>query len=114
MAGLESLGGTARGGGDAAAFASLARCGEALRSAATFLRRFAPPGALAAVFFFMGIFRLFDFEHDLFRKPTSTFRDHALRRLAAIHQDMIVHSGPLATPCRRLGRPYVCGLCFWI
>src|SRR3982074_321063 len=40
------------------------------------------------------------------RKPASTFRDHALRRLAGIHQDRIVHSGPLATPCRTLGRSY--------
>jgi hypothetical protein len=27
-------------------------------------------------------------------------------RLAAIHQDRIVHSGPLATPCRTQGRSY--------
>src|SRR6202171_5123974 len=31
---------------------------------------------------------------------------HPLRRLAGIHQDRIVHSGPLATPCRSLGRSY--------
>src|SRR4030081_3855412 len=40
------------------------------------------------------------------RKPASTFCDHSLRRLAEIHQDRIVHSGPLATPCRTLGRSY--------
>src|SRR4030081_1492701 len=40
------------------------------------------------------------------RKPASTFCDHALRRLAGIHEDRIVHSGPLATPCRTLGRSY--------
>src|SRR6202162_4872494 len=30
----------------------------------------------------------------------------SFRRLADIHQDRIVHSGPLATPCRTLGRSY--------
>src|SRR5580693_1874541 len=28
------------------------------------------------------------------------------RTLAGVHQDRIVHSGPLATPCRTLGRSY--------
>jgi 5-(carboxyamino)imidazole ribonucleotide mutase len=48
------------------------------------LRRFADFGALDLVFFLM----------------------NTLRRLAAIHQDRIVHSGPLATPCRTEGRSY--------
>jgi 5-(carboxyamino)imidazole ribonucleotide mutase len=39
------------------------------------------------IFFFMGILR-------------------PLRRLAAIHQDRIVHSNRLATPCRTLGQTY--------
>src|SRR5258708_5429053 len=81
-ASLASLGGTDRRDEDAGA--SLARGGATLPSVTTFLRRFAPLGAVALVFFFIT----------------------SLRRLAEIHQDRIVQSRPLATSCRSLGRSY--------
>src|SRR6202021_1106559 len=84
MVDLASLGAARRRGGAASAFPGLAGCGGALGSATALLRRFAAPAAIALVFFFIGTFK----------------------RLAAIHQDRIVHSGPLATPCRTLGRSY--------
>src|SRR3984893_7254104 len=40
------------------------------------------------------------------RSPWFSFSRTSLRRLAEIHQDRIVHSRPLATPCRSLGRSY--------
>jgi hypothetical protein len=41
------------------------------------------------------------FEHDLFRKPVSTFRDHALRRLA---RDYGLRRRPLGNRWRRKDR----------
>src|SRR5258708_3744875 len=120
----DTKGGEARGG----------RCGATLRCAITVLRRFALLGAVALVFFFMGISARIPQKHGLgleprvdtgfatkllvrafsYGQPVSTSPENVLRRLAGIHQDRIVHSGPLATPCRTLGRSYTCGLCFWI
>jgi hypothetical protein len=53
---LASLGATDSRGADAeGTFIRLARCGAALRCTTPFLRRFAVPGAVDLVFFFMHV-----------------------------------------------------------
>src|SRR6476646_6573202 len=109
-------------------------CGAALRCATTVFWRLAPSRALALVFFFMGISARTPqkrglglpeggsgfatgiratYQQGLFLVLTvSTYPENAPRRLAGIHQDRIVQSGSLATPCRTLGRSYTCGPMF--
>src|SRR6266576_5601055 len=85
IASLAPLGVTdGRGADPGGTFTRRAPCRPPLGSTTPLFRRFGASGAVPLVFFFMDV-------------P---------ERLAGIHQDRIVHSQSLATPCRSLGRSY--------